>query len=62
MVAAAFRMVFMHPDPAAVTAAWDDTTRLLTKQFPRVAERMTPAKTDVLAFCAFPAEHWRNAC
>ena len=60
MVAAAFRMVFMHPDPTAVTAAWDDTTKLLTKQFPRVAELMTAAKTDVLAFTAFPPEHWRK--
>ena len=60
MVAAAFRMVFMHPDPAAVTAAWNDTTKLLTKQVPRVAELMTTAKTDVLAFAAFPPEHWRK--
>ena len=60
MVAAAFRMVFMHPDATTVAAAWDDTTRLLTKQFPRVAELMTAAKTDVLAFTAFPPEHWRK--
>ncbi len=37
-----------------------DTTKLLTKQFPRVAELMTSAKTDVLAFCPFPPEHWRK--
>ena len=60
MVAAAFRMVFMHPDAQTVTTAWDDTAKLLTKQFPRVAELMTAAKTDVLAFAAFPPEHWRK--
>ena len=36
MVAAAFRMVFMHPDATTVTTAWDDTTKLLSKQFPKV--------------------------
>jgi putative transposase len=60
MVAAAFRMIFMHPDQASVEAAYNDTTALLTKQFPKVAELMTTARLDVLAFTAFPVEHWRK--
>lgn len=60
MVAAAFRMIFMHPDRASVETAYDDTTRLLAKQFPKVAELMRTARVDVLAFSAFPVEHWRK--
>jgi putative transposase len=60
MVAAAFRMIFLHPDAATVATAWNDTTTLVAKQFPKVAELMTAARTDVLAFSAFPPEHWRK--
>lgn len=48
------------PDQAGVTTASDDTQRLLAKQFLRVAELMATAKTDVLAFSAFPPEHWKK--
>jgi len=60
MVSSAFRMVFMHPDQTGVSAVWDDTQRLPAKQFPKVAELMATAKTDVLAFTALPPEHWRK--
>jgi putative transposase len=60
MVAAALRMIFVHVDAASVAAAWDDMTGRLAKQFPKVGELMTAARTDVLAFSAFPVEHWRK--
>src|SRR5437868_2769029 len=60
MVAAALRMIFVHLDATAVNRAWDEMTVTLGKQFPKVAELMTAAKADVLAFAAFPAEHWRK--
>jgi putative transposase len=62
MAAAALRTVFVHPDPTELSAAWDRVTDTFAGQFPKVTELMRDAKTDVLAFSAFPAEHWKNAC
>jgi transposase-like protein len=60
VVAAALRTVFVHPNPAEIAAAWDRTADMFARQFPRVKELMDHAKGDVLAFSAFPADHWRN--
>jgi putative transposase len=60
MVAAALRTVFVHPDPAELSAAWDRVADTFAAQFPKVADLMNQAKTDVLAFSAFPPEHWKK--
>jgi putative transposase len=60
MVAAALRTVFVHPDPTELSAAWDRVADTFATQFPKVTELMNSAKTDVLAFSAFPAEHWKK--
>ena len=60
MVAAALRTVFLHPTAREIDAAWDRCVESLTGRFTRVAELMTDAKADVLAFSAFPVEHWRK--
>jgi putative transposase len=60
MVAAALRTVFVHPDPQEVSAAWDRVADTFSSQFPKVSELMAQAKADVLAFTAFPFEHWRK--
>jgi putative transposase len=60
MVAAALRTVFVHPDPAEVASAWDRVADTFTAQFPKVSDLMAQAKADVLAFSAFPFEHWRK--
>ena len=60
MVAAALRTVFVHPDPDEVSSAWDRVADTFASQFPKVAELMAQAKPDVLAFTAFPFEHWRK--
>jgi transposase-like protein len=60
MVAAAFRSIFALTDPADVRARWDEVTDTLAARFPRAADLLTSARTDVLAFCAFPREHWRK--
>jgi putative transposase len=60
MVAAALRTVFVHPDPTELSAAWDRVADTFATQFPKVTELMNTAKTDVLAFSAFPAEHWKK--
>ena len=58
MVAAVFRTVFAQPDPATVAATWDQVRDQLAERFPKIATLMDNAKTEVLAFGAFPRVHW----
>ena len=60
VVAAALRTVFVHPNKAEIAAAWDRTADMLAGQFPKVKDLMDTAKSDVLAFTAFPVDHWRK--
>jgi putative transposase len=60
MVAAALRTVFVHPDPGELSVAWDRVADTFAAQFPKVTELMNTAKADVLAFSAFPFEHWKK--
>ncbi len=60
MVAAAFRSIFALTTPADVAARWDEVAVMLTDRFPKAAALMHGAKTDVLAFSAFPKAHWRQ--
>ena len=59
-VAAAFRSIFALGTPKEVEARWDEVTDTLAERFPKAAESMTGARTDVLAFTAFPRSHWRK--
>jgi putative transposase len=59
MVAAAIRTIFAQPD-AAVAAQFERITATLQAQFPEVVAMLIDAKEDLLAFCAFPLEHWRK--
>jgi putative transposase len=58
MVAAVFRTIFAQPDAATVAATWDQVRNQLAKSFPRIGPLMDEAKTEVLAFTAFPRAHW----
>jgi putative transposase len=58
MVAALFRTIFAQPDRDAVFAAWEEVRDQLVKTFPKVGPLMDAAKTEVLAFTAFPKAHW----
>lgn len=60
MVAAAFRSIFALTTPDDVAARWDEVTAMLADRFPKSAALMDTAKTDVLAFTAFPRAHWRQ--
>ena len=60
MVAAAFRSIFTLTTPADVAARWDEVAAMLAERFPKAAALMDGAKHDVLAFTAFPREHWRQ--
>ena len=59
-VAAAFRSIFALGTPAEVEARFDEVADTLEERFPKAAESMRSARTDVLAFTAFPRAHWRK--
>jgi putative transposase len=58
MVAAVFRTIFAQPDAATVAATWDSVRDQLAPAFPKIGPLMDEAKTEVLAFTAFPRSHW----
>lgn len=60
MVAAVFRTIFAQPDLASMSKQWDKVRDDLTGRYPKVGALMDTAKTEVLAFAAFPREHWRK--
>jgi putative transposase len=60
MVAAAFRSIFAQTDPDKLAARYDEVTDALAPRLPKAAELLRDAKTDVLAFSAFPQAHWRK--
>lgn len=59
-VAAAFRMIFAQAKPADIDAAWDRTRDEFAARWPKIGPYMDEAKAEVLAFAAFPREHWRK--
>jgi transposase-like protein len=58
MVAAVFRTIFAQPDATTVAATWDEVRDQLAARFPKIGPLMDGAKTEVLAFTAFPRAHW----
>ena len=60
MVAALFRTIFAQPDPQAMSATWDAVRDQLGTRWPKIGPHMDAAKTEVLAFNAFPRAHWRK--
>ena len=60
MVAAAFRSIFALSTKEEIEARWDEVTDTLGDRFPKAAESMRDARTDVLAFAVFPRAHWRK--
>lgn len=60
MVAAAIRTVVAQPDAAHVRSQLGEVTAMLAEQFPDVAELLTDAAEDLLAFTGFPQAHWRK--
>jgi putative transposase len=60
VVGSLVRSIFAQPDAAAV---WEQHTRVVTElagRFPAAAELLADAAADLLAFTAFPVEHWRQ--
>ena len=57
-VSAAIRTAFAQPDQASARAQWRAIGESLRERFPEVAMRLDEAEDEVLAFMAFPKEHW----
>ena len=60
MVAALVRTIFAQPDKAAAHAQLAEVVQRLRPRFPKAAELLCEAEEDVLAYMAFPREHWRQ--
>jgi putative transposase len=60
MVAATIRTVFAQPDPAMAREQWRKVADGFRTRYPRLADLLDGAEADVLAYLAFPREHWRQ--
>jgi transposase-like protein len=60
MVAATIRTVFAQPDAQGARETWRRVADGLRGRFPRAAALLDEAEDEVLAYTAFPREHWRQ--
>jgi putative transposase len=60
MVAATIRTVFAQPDPASAHEQWRRVADTFRERYPRLAALLDDAEADVLAYLAFPSDHWRQ--
>ncbi|MDQ3701022.1 MAG: IS256 family transposase [Chloroflexota bacterium] len=60
LAASLVRSIFAQPDAAAVWAQHGRIVAELDARFPAAAALLAEAAPDLLAFTAFPAEHWRQ--
>jgi putative transposase len=60
LVATLVRTVFAQPDAASTWAQHARIVDQLTERFPAAAELLAEAAAELLAFTAFPKEHWRQ--
>jgi transposase-like protein len=60
MVAATIRTVFAQPDAGSAREQWRRVADGFRVRYPRLADLLDAAEADVLAYLAFPQEHWRQ--
>ena len=60
MVAALVRTIFAQPDLESAREQLEHVAANLDRRFPQAAALLRDAMEDVLAYMAFPAEHWRR--
>jgi putative transposase len=60
MVAATIRTVFYQPDAESARATWRRVADGFRPRWPRLAQLLDQAEDEVLAYLAFPPEHWRQ--
>ena len=59
-VKALLHSIYDQPDAEAVHAQFDRVLDALAEKLPAVADHLDAARTDILAFTAFPKEIWRQ--
>ena len=60
LVASSIRTAFAQPDAASAREQWRRVADGFRPRYPRLAARMDDAEEEVLAYLAFPSEHWRQ--
>jgi putative transposase len=60
LVAATIRTVFTQPDAAASREQWRRVADGFRERFPKLADLMDDAETEVLAYLDVPRAHWRQ--
>ena len=60
MVAATIRTVFYQPDAESARSTWRRVADGFRPRWPRLAKLLDEAEEEVLAYLAFPHEHWRQ--
>jgi putative transposase len=58
MVAAALRTIFAQPDRQAAHQQLEEVVQAMRTRWPKAAELLAEAEEDILAYMAFPPEHW----
>lgn len=59
-VVAEMRSVFAQPDVKQVRAQFGRVVEKFEEEVPAAAETLIDAEEDLLSFCGFPREHWRQ--
>jgi transposase-like protein len=59
-LATCVRTIFSQPDAEAVLAQHKRVIEQLSGRFPQVADHLSQAGAEILAFVEFPKEHWRQ--
>lgn len=60
MVIAAVKTIFSQPDRAAADDQLSKMAEMLRKKHPAVSAMLEEAQEDILAYMAFPADHWKK--
>ncbi len=60
LVAATIRTVFAQPEPEMARQTWRQVADGFRPRYPKLAVLLDDAESDVLAYLAFPSEHWRQ--
>ena len=60
MVGATIRTVFAQPDARSAQEQWRRVSDGFRHRFSRLSELMDEAEQDLLAYAAFPQEHWQK--
>lgn len=60
LVATVVRSIFAQPDADSVRTRHDHVVDQLDAKFPEAARLLAQAEDEILAFTAFPKEHWRQ--